>query len=308
MAMELRPMRVGELLDRTFSTLRQHFLLFVGLVLVPIVAGILLPLPFLPHSLPTGERAATALLPFRFLIGLGFGLILFPAAMGATAAAVDSLARNDTATVRDSWRKAGRRIPALVGAILLAGLAVGGAGISFVVPVIAYVVFRPLSALIGFVVAAVLGLAAAAFILWVFVGLALAQLIVVVEEAGPLVSLRRSWELARGGRWHIALVYVLYFVISFVVNILCTLPFTFLAAATVRHGGDPLWLAVTSNWVGLLVSILLVPLLGIGLTLAYLNQRVRKEAFDLQVMMTSLETPPTAGAPLSGAEPLPDGQ
>lgn len=307
--MELRPMGVGELLDRTFSILRQHFLLFIGLVLVPLAVGILLPLPFLPNSLPTDIRgAASALTPALRVIGLAFGLILLPATMGATAAAVDSLARDETATVRDSWRKAGRRIPALVGAVLLSGMVVGGAGISLVVPVIAFIVLRALSTVLGVVVAGILGLAAVAFISWVFFGLALAQLIVVVEEAGPLTSLRRSWDLARDGRWHIVLVYVLYFVISIVVRILCSLPFTILSAATIRHGGNPFWLSATSSWVGLVVSILLVPLLGVGLTLAYLNQRMKKEAFDLQVMMTSLETPPAPGAPHSGAEPLTDEQ
>jgi len=302
--MELRPMRIGELLDRTVSVLRQHFSLFVGLALVPMAVGILLPLPFLPHGLPADARAVTALFPFLLLIGLGFGLILFPATMGATAAAVNRLARGETATVRDSWRKTARRIPALVGAMILTAMVIAGAGLSLAVPAIAILALRPVSAVLVIVVGGVLGLAAVAFIFWVAVGLALAQLIVVVEEAGPLTSLKRSWDLARDGRWHIVLVYVLYFIISFVIKLLFTLPFTLLSAGIVRHAGNPLWLAVASNWVGLLTSILLVPLLGIGLTLAYLNQRMKKEAFDLQVMMGSLEPSPAPGAPLAGPEPL----
>lgn len=306
--MELRPMRIGELLDRTVSVLRQHFSLFVGLALVPMAAGILLPLPFLPHSLPADALAVTALFPFLLLIGLGFGLILFPATMGATAAAVDRLARNETATVRDSWRKTARRIPALVGAMILTAMVIAGASLSLAVPAIAILVLRPVSAVLVIVVGGVLGVAAVGFIFWVAVGLALAQLIVVVEEAGPLTSLKRSWDLSRDGRWHIVLVYVLYFLISLVVKLLFTLPFTLLSAGIVRHAGNPLWLAVASNWVGLLTSILLVPLLGIGLTLAYLNQRMKKEAFDLQVMMSSLETSPAPGTPLAGSEPLGEGQ
>ena len=69
-ATDLRPLSLGELLDRTFSYYRKHFLLFVGIMALPqalIVATnrILLPFrtPRFTAAPPSPEPAATAAPP-----------------------------------------------------------------------------------------------------------------------------------------------------------------------------------------------------------------------------------------------------
>jgi hypothetical protein len=42
---------------------------------------------------------------------------------------------------------------------------------------------------------------------------------------------------------------------------------------------------------GFIVGVLTGPLATIGIALVYYDERVRKEAFDLQLMMSSLDTP-----------------
>ena len=312
MALELRAMRTGELLDRTFTTLRQNFLLFAGLVSLPLIAAVLLPLPFLPHDSQISASVASATLPFLLVLGLGFGLILFPATVGATASAVASLTRGETPTIRTAWRQAARRIPSLAAATLLMYLALAGASVAFVAPFALFGIVNRLphtASLVALVVGLILAVAAFGFILWVAIGLSLTQLLVVLEEAGPLSALRRSWALVKGGRWRIFFVYVLYLVIGVALKFICNLPVVILIAASVRHGGSPFWLLITSNWVGVFSSTLLIPLLAIGLTLEYYNQRIQKEALDLQIMMSSLQTPSYPDhQPIAAPEALADEQ
>lgn len=314
MALELRPMRGGELLDRTFSILRQRFLFFASLILLPAAAGLLLPLPFLPHNLPAGTGGIAAALPYMLAIGVGFGLIVFPATMGATAVAVSGLARGETASLREVWLKTGKRIPGLFVATLLMYLAVSGAGVVFVAPIFVFSILGGLkgsAAIVALTVGLALTIAAGAFAVWVAAGLSLTQILVVLEGAGPLTALRRSWQLMPGGRWRVVFVYVLFLVISVVFKFVCMIPVTMMIAVSMRHGGSPFWLLLSSNWAGMLCSVVLVPLLGIGLTLEYFNQRIQKEAFDLEMMMNSLGASHDAsheqGNPVAGAEPMANG-
>lgn len=308
-------MRTGELLDRTFATLRQHFLLFAALVSLPLIAAVLLPLPFLPHDVQSNPPVVTSPLSFLLVLGLGFGLILFPATMGATASAVAGLTLGERPTIHEAWRKSTRRIPGLLVTTMLIYLALAGAGIVFVAPfALLGIVNRlpPTASQVALVVGLILTIAAVGFVIWVAVGLSLAQLLVVLEDTGPLTALRRSWLLVKGGRWRIFFVYLFYFVVDIVFKFLCNLPVALLTAVSMRHGGSPFWLLITSNWVGILSSTLLVPLLGIGLTLEYFNQRIQKEAFDLQIMMSRPAS--LSGAsygshdPIANPEVLADGQ
>lgn len=307
MALELQPMRAGELLDRTFSTLRNHFPLFLGIAALPIVVGVLLPLPFTPASVPAGPRSVLAALPFFIALAIGYAFVLLPATVGTIASAVAGLTRGEAPTIRNAWTKTGRHIPSLIGSVFLMFLVVSGSCVALLPAFLLTGILVGMMGPFGILLSVVFGAAGLAFVVWVALGLALAQPAVVLENAGPLTSLKRSWELARNGRWRILLVYLLYVIISFVVKLVVNVPFAIMVTAAVRHGGNPIWAMVTSNWVGILTSLLILPVFAIGLTLEYFNQRIRKEGFDLQVMMGSLSSPATSPVPglepLAGAEP-----
>jgi len=80
----------------------------------------------------------------------------------------------------------------------------------------------------------------------------------------------------------------------------------FLIAMFVAIGKNhvpPLWLTGMSGVVSGVAGALTSPLLMIALALFYYDVRVRKEAFDLQVMVANLD--PRAGALPPGAAPPP---
>lgn len=313
MALNLRPMRGGELLDRTLSVLRQHLSLFLGLILVPAAVGIMVPLLLFMHGMPNHQHNSAGWLFLIMLVAFGGWLVLFPATLGATAAAVDDLVRGETPTVRACWLKSARRIPSLVGATVLKYMALGAAALVLFVPLFFFGIARAMGGpmgIIAVVISLTVGVAGISFVVWVGLGLSIDEVLVVLEDAGPLSSLQRSWDLVRGGRWRIFFLFVLYGVFTVVVRFVINLVIPLFAAWMVRHGSSPIWVVVGATWISVLSSIPLIPLVGIGLTLEYFNQRMEKEAFDLQVMMADLETPPeqTASDGLAGAEPLADGQ
>jgi hypothetical protein len=71
---------------------------------------------------------------------------------------------------------------------------------------------------------------------------------------------------------------------------LCQAPFTVAAFLIGFKGGQPgLWLTIPSLLVGGVAAAATAPLLMISFAIAYYDLRVRKEGFDLQLMMANLD-------------------
>lgn len=102
----------------------------------------------------------------------------------------------------ESLRVAATRLLPLVGAMVVAGLAVG-VPFAVVIGLVAWA-WRAAEYGVGALLGAVAGLGL------LYVGLRLAPLTaeVVLRPAGPIAALRRSWQLTRGRLAHIALVYL----------------------------------------------------------------------------------------------------
>ena len=69
-ALDLRPLSLGELLDRTFFLYRRHFLLFLGiaavpylLVLIPVLVGLLL------YGLPGRSQVPSSIMAVAAVVG-----------------------------------------------------------------------------------------------------------------------------------------------------------------------------------------------------------------------------------------------
>src|SRR5271169_521262 len=92
-ATELRPLSLGELLDRTFRLYREHFWLFVGIMAIPSAFSI----PFtvvifsLQSSALTGRPPTPTAVAGMILFGLAFLCVfsaIYAVAIGATTYAV----------------------------------------------------------------------------------------------------------------------------------------------------------------------------------------------------------------------------
>jgi hypothetical protein len=115
--------------------------------------------------------------------------------------------------------------------------------------------------------------------------------VTVLEGGGLRATMRRSRTLTAGRRGRIFGIYLLIFLLTYAVGILFQTPYFILAGVGVfsrhvNHGS----LTIIVSAVGSFLSTSFVgPLLEIAFTLIYYDERVRKEGFDLQLMMSNLE-------------------
>lgn len=270
--MDLRPLSLGELLDRTFTLYRRHFLLFVGISAIPYL--LVLALQLVSVFVSAGERtpvhppveqqfqlgsAATAGMAIGGLVLIGVVIAILVALLlsqGATVLAVSEIYLGRITTIGDSFRRVRGEFWTLLAVAILSGLATAVASIFLIIPGI-YVLCR----------------------------LAVAIPSAVLEDLGARDSLERSWGLTRENVGRILLIYLLSFILAIAASSLFEYPFTLLIVAARR---DPamvrMWTALMQMG-GFAAQVLIAPIGTIAISLLYYDLRVRKEAFDLQMLM-----------------------
>jgi len=109
-------------------------------------------------------------------------------------------------------------------------------------------------------------------------------------------SIRRSVSLTRGRRGQIFLALLVAGIIAAAGNYIFQGPFIVATFIMTMAGHWPAWLAFASAAAGAIGSALTGPISLIAIVLLYYDSRIRKEAFDLQFMMSSLDkSAPSAG-------------
>ncbi len=143
------------------------------------------------------------------------------------------------------------------------------------------------------VIAAVLGgcllLGAVVWIFSIICKYALAVPACLLEKVRGVAALRRSRELAQGSLFRIFIVLLMVFILNLVFSL-----------ALQWLGGLALFSYALIGWnllAGFIASTLSFPISNIAYSLFYYDQRIRKEAFDLQLMMEAVgQAPPAQGA------------
>ncbi|HVH85135.1 MAG TPA: hypothetical protein VM912_00305 [Terriglobales bacterium] len=269
MAASLRPLSTGELLDQTFNLYRQNFLLFFGIAAVPqlvlflviVAAGVVL-------GLVAGRTGGVRVLPeiavvpgFAYLAG---SMIATAVTQAATTFAVSALYLEQPVSLGRSFSLAKGRILAVIGVTILFGISVG----------------------IGFMLLVIPGILV---LMWY----SLAVPATVVEQIGVSRAFNRSSSLSKGSGWRILGVYILLLILTIVLDI----GIEYLVAFALRPlKGIPAVHGFLSGGTSYLVGALVAPILTIALTLLYYDQRVRKEGFDLEHMMSVLQAASAPGS------------
>jgi len=187
-------------------------------------------------------------------------------------------------------------------------------GLIFAAVIVIAVIFTALSGavsgssarIIGVVVAIAIGglagLAGLAGILWIAAKFSLAVPACMLEGHGAIGALRRSSFLAKDSILRIILIYFLMGVLGIVLSLLFSVPGQLLGM-----GGKLFLLSTLLEYFGSFVAgVLAGPISTIAIALVYYDQRVRKEAFDLQLMMDTMVQPAAAQPPSpQAAEPPP---
>ncbi|HEY2548416.1 MAG TPA: hypothetical protein VGI46_20250 [Candidatus Acidoferrum sp.] len=274
--LDLRPLSIGELLDRTFSLYRRNFLLFVGISAIPhlfVLAVKLAQVSVMPVATGPGRfpQASDSLVGSPGISGsfaaygaialLGvfvyLGALLF--SQGGTVFAVSELYLGRETTIGQSFSRTKGEVGTLFGVLFLNGLVL----------------------LISFLLLIIPGI-------YMMCRLCVAVPAALLENLGPREALERSFALTKDNAGRSFLIYLLYFAILYAAVLLFAVPF---GIGIAFSHNDPTmvrtWSALTE--VGSFVAeVLIAPILTIAMAIFYFDLRVRKEAFDIQMMMHPL--------------------
>lgn len=300
MTLALRPSTLGEILDRTASLYRAHFLAFLGIAAPPaaVVLGCFGGMVLLASaSGPKPEQAMATGLGVIGIMLVGLPLYLGASALSAAAMAhAGSAAFHEEAiTIRGSYRVAWKHGWSFLGLYVLEALLI--AAPPFVVGILASVAMGVIAvaaggagSAAGAVLVLVMMGAAAIYMVWMLLQIVLAFPAAVVEEAGPATALKRAWGLCAGTRLRILVLYLLGIVISWIVSFILMLPLFMVAAIPGMSSPAKSRLLGTIVIIGMygisfVVQALTKPIYGIAAVLFYYDQRVRKEGFDVELLM-----------------------
>ena len=249
----LRPLSMGEILDVSFQLYRHHF---AALAMVALICS------GFPVILSLFIQASGGMFQHFWLALAYYGIFVILSAI-ATAATVFIVSESYLGRPLGAAEALSRATPLLwrlIACSILTGLLVMIGFILFVIP--------------GFIL---------------LCGLVLAFPVLVLEkDTTANAALSRSWALTRGSRWRIfGLLVTLGLLLYIPIIALTTLATIFLPS------GEPGSVA-TGGLVALatagVVQLFLYPLFYCVLTVAYYDLRVRKEAFDLEVLAQTLQT------------------
>ncbi len=295
----LRPLRVTELLDTVFSLYRRNFWLFVAIVAVVQVPyqviDDLLSLaeptkPFKPVAgrAPSPAQLNVALHDAALLVAVVAILLVLSVAVvvplqtAAFTKAVSERFLGRPATTGACYRFAVRRWGALfiLGLIYL-GLSLG----ALIVLALLGALLVVLLGAVGAVAAGLLGLAALVAGVICYVRVLVASPALVLEGIGPWTSIRRSWALSSGHAGRAFGVLVSLVLVELLVTALLGIVFGIPAGLVGISTGPGIFIRDLGT---LITGVLAAPILAGGLTLLYFDLRVRKEAFDLELLAQQL--------------------
>jgi hypothetical protein len=324
MESNLRPLTLGEILDRTAQLYRTHFWLFAGISAV--YSGTLLGLSLVQIGVQEFFRAEHLTRYLTWVSGIGLMvqfLIVFlfgGLAVAANNRAVAWVHMGERATIRGAYGsilpRGGRYLwlMTIIAVVLWTPLALTYGGYLSLL----FFWIRPLTkgampdvstnpaATAGNQQATLmLGLATVAFGLVfllavayaVVMGLryALAIASSVVEDLKARQALRRSVELSKGSRGRIFVLALLVLVIQ--VGLVLMTQIAFIVMSFKQHGQLSVGARVLQQLVAFVTNTFIGPMYATGLTLFYYDQRVRKEGYDIEWMMQAAGlTPPAADA------------
>ncbi|WP_406394736.1 glycerophosphoryl diester phosphodiesterase membrane domain-containing protein [Streptomyces sp. NBC_00887] len=298
----LRPLGVGEILDGAVSTMRANWRTVLGISLtvsvISEIAVILLQRYVLPEpkSVDSNAVGAEAIrqaadsAQSSLLTSAPATLISMIATLFITSVLTVVISRSvlgRKATLSDAWAEARPRLLPLLGLTLLMSLmsaAVmtvgllpgmllgGGAGIAL--------------AFVGFVAACVV-------VVWLMVRFSLAPPALMLERQSVLTSLRRSAKLVRGTWWRTFGILALTYLLVMVVALIIVIPFGIIAVTVDSDGlseflnsssTDFGWPFLIITGIGeVIISTLTYPFTAGVIALLYVDQRIRREALDLDL-------------------------
>lgn len=302
----LRPLGIGEILDGAVSTMRTYWRTVLGISLtvavVTEIAVILLQGFVLDDSATTDTLNDSTATVSELGSALGTtlvssGAVLLITLLGtiiATALLTTVTSRavlGKPVTTSEAWRDARPQLPKLFGlTVLLPLIAIVIVGVGTLPGVLVGVTA---SGDAGIALAVIGGLGAGVVALWLMIRFSLSSPALMLEKQSVFKSMSRSAKLVRGSWWRVLGIQLLATIIANIMASIIVIPFAVIAAALSGDGvtgffssdsGSLGWTFLIVSGIGSVIGSMLTFPITAGVTvLLYIDQRIRREALDLDL-------------------------
>jgi len=306
--LQIAPLGAGDLIDRAVRLYRRHLFVLIRTAAPPVIiaaAGWIVFSISIQRVFVADETSMLLLYLTAALVALAVmvGGYLFTLVVmgGATRTLVAHLLRNDPVTARATYRAVRARFWGLVGASVIVLVWIG---ISLIVAFgVWQVILSSFSMLVLLLIAGappwlplviflLALLVSTPLAIWLFffivARVAYVPQVMLVEGKGVFESFSRSFSLARGNvrRLTAMTVFTTFATYSALMILLVPLGwYGFLSGIDPWNSSQwPVWYSIAYSVLGPLSSILLTPVWMLGLSLLYVDERVRHEGYDIELM------------------------
>lgn len=328
-SLTLTPLGAGDLIDRAVRFYRQNFWTFVWIASPPILLGTLISIGwtiFGRQFLNVGTRGENEILSILYT-GFGGLLIFFLQTVsmltvmgGASRNFVRHLLFGESITFKETYSNVISRFWGLLAAstIIVFVLGIIGAIIFYVGTIIGFLIIAIVTLILSTIppLLTIVALVLMAIILfgtgWVFFlvasRFAYVPQIMLVEGQGVFPAMGRSANLGGANVMRIYSLFIFTFLATISALMLFYIPLSWYAYA---NGVEvlpwdidaPAWYAIANQIIWQASLILLAPILMIGLCLLYVDERVRHEGYDIE-LMAARNLGEIPSAPVQYANPL----
>ena len=304
----LAPLGAGDLIDRAVRLYRRHLFVLIRTAAPPVIivaAGWVLFSISLRQILRTFNSDELFLNIFLMVVSsviIVTGYLFILVVMGgATRTLVAHLLRNDPVTARATYSAVKSRFWGLVGASLImlfwisTAFGVVGYGtqiiaflIIFATGLLALVAPEWLAVIIG-TLGVLVVFSAGLWLFFLMIGrIVYVPQVMLVEGKGVFESVARSFSLGSGNvrRLMAMTLFTTFGIMSAMLLLLVIIGFVGAASGiNMRDTTEwPVWYAILYSILGPLSSLLLTPVWMLGLSLLYVDERVRHEGYDIELM------------------------
>ncbi|WP_369830535.1 hypothetical protein [Mycobacterium sp. 1245111.1] len=182
-----------------------------------------------------------------------------------------------TIGIGEAWYRIRGRLPALIGLVALEalGLILLAGGVGVIIGATVAAGNAPAAVLLGFP----LVLTSVAAVVYLYVALSFAPVLIVLERLPVTTAMRRSFALVHNSFWRVLGIRMLtWLVVSFIAGAVAV-PFEILGQVV---GGSSVLAAATVGAVGAVIGRIITTPFDAGVVvLLYTDRRIRSEAFDL---------------------------
>jgi hypothetical protein len=305
MLYELRPLSLGEILDRSFSLYRRRFWMFVGLSSIIAATSTLTNFAKLSYTFhmakppvglagpgAVGAEAQQVFISLGIsLLQLLLNLLAYSLTQSATISAISAVYLGEETSIGGALRIVKKHWFRYILIVLWQFGAALWLPFVLFIPAVAFVAIPSLR-IIG-VLLLFLVFASVVYSVIAYIRNSLGIAAATVEDLNVRAAMRRSKFLVAGHKGRVFVIGLLMYVLYLVAGIMAAIPAYGMLLA---HGVARSIYEAVLLLISFITSSLISPVGAIALCLFYIDERVRKEGFDLEVLMQRGAPPPPSGS------------